>query len=158
MSRLVFDPAQTLQALTDLPGRLMRGSELLSSVKDRDVEVGTAPKKEVFRIDKTTLYRYDAVAPATIKVPVLVVYGLVGRYTMADLQEDRSLIRNLLAQGVDLYAVDWGAPSRADRWLTLDDYVDDYLAACVEHICKAHRVDKITLLGICEGGVFTVCY
>ena len=56
-------------------------------------------------------------AQKTVNVPVLVAYGLVGRYTMADLQEDRSLIRNLLAQGVDLYAVDWGEPSRADRWL-----------------------------------------
>jgi len=45
----------------------------------------------------------------------------VGRYTMADLQEDRSLVRNLLNLGVDLYVVDWGNPSRADRWLTLDD-------------------------------------
>ena len=51
-------------------------------------------------------------AKRTVAVPVLVVYGLVGRYTMADLQEDRSLIRNLLLQGVDLYAVDWGNPSR----------------------------------------------
>jgi polyhydroxyalkanoate synthase len=37
---------------------------------------------------------------------------------MADLQEDRSLVRNLLKLGVDLYVVDWDSPSRADRWLT----------------------------------------
>ena len=158
MPRLVFDPTQTTKEFTELASRLVRGGELLSSVKDRDVEVGTAPKKEVFRIDKTTLYHYEPVAAKTVNVPVLVAYGLVGRYTMADLQEDRSLIRNLLAQGVDLYAVDWGEPSRVDRWLTLDDYVDDYLAACVEHICEAHALDQITLLGICEGGVFTVCF
>ena len=93
-----------------------------------------------------------------MQCPVLVVYGLVGRYTMADLQEDRSLIRNLLRQGVDLYAVDWGNPTRADRWLTIDDYVDDYLNECIEHICAAHGVDSINVLGICEGGVFTVCH
>ena len=34
---------------------------------------------------------------------------------MADLQEDRSLVRNLLKLGIDLYVVDWGNPSRADR-------------------------------------------
>ena len=54
---------------------------------------------------------------------------------MADLQEDRSLVRNLLAQGVDLYVVDWGSPTRGDRWLTLEDYIDGYLDDCVEHIC-----------------------
>ena len=156
--RLQFDPAQSMQELMELSGRLVRGSELLGAVKDRSVEVGNTPKHEVFRQDKTVLYRYDAVAKPTVSVPVLLVYGLVGRYTMADLQEDRSLVRNLLAQGIDLYAVDWGNPSRVDRWLTIDDYVDGYLDACIEHVCAAHRVDRINLLGICEGGVFTVCY
>jgi polyhydroxyalkanoate synthase len=156
--RLQLDPAGTVKEFAEISGRLVRGSELLRSVKDQEVEIGTTPKKEVFRIDKTVLYRYDAVAAPTINTPVLVVYGLVGRYTMADLQEDRSLVRNLLAQGIDLYAVDWGNPTRADRWLTIDDYVDDYLASCVEHICEAHGIDQVTLLGICEGGVFTTCY
>jgi polyhydroxyalkanoate synthase len=82
----------------------------------------------------------------------------VGRYTMADLQEDRSLVRNLLNLGVDLYVVDWGNPSRADRWLTLDDYINGYLGECVEVIRERHGTDKVNLLGICEGGVFTLCY
>ena len=30
---------------------------------------------------------------------MLIVYSLIGRYTMTDLQEDRSLIRNLLNKG-----------------------------------------------------------
>jgi len=87
-----------------------------------------------------------------------VVYGLVGRYTMADLQEDRSLVRNLLGLGVDLYVVDWGTPTRSDRWLTLDDYIEGYLHECVEFVCREHGLESITLLGICEGGVFTICY
>jgi polyhydroxyalkanoate synthase len=94
----------------------------------------------------------------TIPTPVLIAYGLVGRYTMADLQEDRSLVRNLLTQGVDLYVVDWGSATRGDRWLTLDDYVDGYLHACVQHICASHGIEQVTLLGICEGGVFTLAY
>ena len=157
-ARLQLDPAQMVKEFADISGRLVRGSEILRSVKDQEVEVGTTPKTEVFRSDKTVLYRYDPVAEPTVSTPVLVVYGLVGRYTMADLQEDRSLVRNLLAQGIDLYAVDWGNPTRADRWLTIDDYVDDYLASCVDHICDAHGIDQVNLLGICEGGVFTTCY
>jgi polyhydroxyalkanoate synthase len=54
--------------------------------------------------------------------------------------------------------VDWGSPTRGDRWLTFEDYVDVYLADCVEHICRAHDVPAINLLGICEGGVFSLCY
>ena len=138
--------------------KLADGVRLLGEIKDEDVRIATTPKDEVMRRDKTALYRYRPVAKPSIKLPVLVAYGLIGRYTMADLQDDRSLIRNLLAQGVDVYVVDWGNPSRSDRWLTLEDYVDGYLGDCVDHIRAAHGVDEVNLLGICEGGVFTLCY
>ena len=123
-----------------------------------EVAIATTPKDEVWRQDKVTLHHYRPLADTKIATPVLIVYGLIGRYTMADLQEDRSLVRNLLNLGVDLYVVDWGNPSRADRWLTLDDYIDGYLAECVRVISERHRIDKVSLLGICEGGVFTTCY
>jgi polyhydroxyalkanoate synthase len=67
-------------------------------------------------------------------------------------------VRNLLNLGVDLYVVDWGNPSRADRWLTLDDYIVGYLGGCVAEIARRAGMDKINLLGVCEGGVFTSCY
>jgi len=152
------DPGQAFQEFTDLNAKLLRGMDLLNKIRDEDVKIATTPKHEVWRQDKTTLYRYEATAPRKIGTPVLMVYGLVGRYTMADLQDDRSLVRNLLAKGVDLYTVDWGNPSRADRWLTLEDYIDGYLDGCVDFIRKQHGRRSITLLGICEGGVFTVCY
>jgi polyhydroxyalkanoate synthase len=152
------DPTRAMAEFADLNVKLMRGAELLGRIRDEDVQIATTPKREVWRQDKTVLYRYEPLAERTIAVPVLMAYGLVGRYTMADLQEDRSLVRNLLQKGVDLYTVDWGHPTRSDRWLTLDDYVDGYLNECVEFICREHKLDRITLLGICEGGVFTVCY
>jgi polyhydroxyalkanoate synthase len=157
-SRIRIDPAQAFQELAELYRTLVAGREMLDKTKDRDVQIATTPKREVLRRDKTVLYRYEPAAPRSVDVPVLVVYGLVGRYTMADLQEDRSLVRNMLAQGADLYVVDWGKPTRTDRWLTLEDFVDGYLDECVEFICREHGLDKITLLGICEGGVFTLCY
>jgi polyhydroxyalkanoate synthase len=76
------------------------------------------------RQDKVTLYHYRPLGEPKVRTPVLIAYGLVGRYTMVDLQEDRSLLRNLLNFGVDLYVVDWGNPNRADRYVTLEDYPD----------------------------------
>jgi polyhydroxyalkanoate synthase len=158
MTPLFPNPQHVATEMAEFNAKLLRGGELLRSVRDADVQIGTTPKQEVWRQDKTTLYRYEPMAKRSIPVPVLMVYGLVGRYTMADLQEDRSLVRNLLKQGVDLYTVDWGHATRSDRWLTLEDYIDGYLHECVEHICEEHQLDQITLLGICEGGVFTVCH
>jgi polyhydroxyalkanoate synthase len=156
--RVKVDPREAVKEFTEFTRRMQQGRDLLEKTKDRDVQIATTPKREVFRQDKTVLYHYTPSAKKTIATPVLVVYGLVGRYTMADLQEDRSLVRNLLAQGVDLYVVDWGTPTRGDRWLTLEDYIDGYLGECVDFIRRAQKVDKVSVLGICEGGVFTICY
>ena len=102
---------------------MLTGGRLLHQLRDSDVEIATTPKDLVWRQDKVSLYHYQPLAEQRIRIPVLVCYGLIGRWTMTDLQEDRSLIRNLLGLGIDLYVVDWGNPSRADRWLTLDDYI-----------------------------------
>lgn len=148
-----------LQGAMAYGAKLAASAAALSKVKDDDIDVGATPKTLTMVQDKVSLYHYDrptAVASAT--GPVLIVYGLIGRYTMADLQEDRSLVRNLLIRGVDLYVVDWGHPDLSDQNLTLDDYVDWYLADCVERICAEAGVSQITLLGICEGGVFCTLF
>jgi polyhydroxyalkanoate synthase subunit PhaC len=44
---------------------------------------------------------------------------------MVDLQEGRSLVANLLKLGLNIYLIGWGYPTRGDRWLTLDDYIND---------------------------------
>ena len=151
-------PEQAMREAASLAEKIARGTELFSKLRDEEVSIATTPKDEVWRQDKVTLHHYRPLAEKKVSTPVLIVYGLIGRYTMADLQEDRSLVRNLLNLGVDLYVVDWGSPSRADRWLTLDDYIDGYLAECVWFISQQHAIDKVSLLGICEGGVFTTCH
>jgi poly[(R)-3-hydroxyalkanoate] polymerase subunit PhaC len=138
--------------------RALKATQLIASTRDEEIKVGTTPKHLVMRRDKVELFRYEPLAQQTVSTPVLVAYGLVGRYTMADLQPDRSLVRSLLNKGLDLWLIDWGQPGRNERWLTIDDYVDDYIDAAVDRIRKETGHDRVTLLGICEGGVFTVCY
>ncbi|KAF5885956.1 class III poly(R)-hydroxyalkanoic acid synthase subunit PhaC [Rhizobium sp. PEPV16] len=139
-------------------GKFHKGMEVLAGIRDENVDVGATPKTLVMRRDKVELFRYEPTAKRAVETPVLIVYGLMGRYTMADLQPDRSLVRSLLAKGIDLWLIDWGKPGRAERWLTMDDYVDDYIHEAVHRICRETGHDKVTLLGICQGGVFTTCY
>jgi polyhydroxyalkanoate synthase len=143
---------------SEITDKMLRAAKLLSQIKDEDVDVGATPKKLVMRRDKVELFRYEPLAPRRIETPVIIAYGLIGCYTMADLQPDRSLVRSLLSQGLDLWLVDWGQPTRTERWLTIDDYVDDYIHAAVGRVCRETGHDKVTLLGICEGGVFMTCY
>src|SRR5258706_14921883 len=152
------DLSQVLGDVTDLGKKLVGGARLLGEVRDEDVEIRTTPKDEVWRSDKVILYRYRPFVERRLKEPLLIVFSLVGRYTIVDLQEDRSLVRNLLKEGIDVYVIDWGSPSRADRFLTMDDYINDYLDGAVEAIRQRDGVDRVNVLGICEGGTFSLCH
>jgi polyhydroxyalkanoate synthase len=119
---------------------------------------GCSQKETVFQFGKLTLYRYRPIARPSKAAPLLIVYALVNRPYMMDLQEDRSLIRGLLNEGLDVYLVDWGYPDGADRFTTLADYIDVYLAECVEHVLTSSRCDALNLLGVCQGGVLSLCF
>ena len=123
-----------------------------------DVQFGVTAREEVWRDGKTVLYRYRGNQPPTAKIPVLVAYALVNRPYMVDLQADRSLVKGLLARGEDVYIIDWGYPDRSDRFLTLEDYIERFIGGAVDHLRKAHAVPAVNLLGICQGGVFSLCY
>ena len=123
-----------------------------------DIPSGVTPKEAIYKEDKMVLYRYVGDESATNKTPMLIVYALVNRPYMTDLQENRSTIRGLLDAGQDVYLVDWGYPDAADCYLTMDDYINGYLDRCVNVIAARHGVEKINLLGICQGGAFSLCY
>ena len=150
--------AELMRAAATFNTKVAAGITRLSSITDEQVQIATTPKDEVFQSDKVTLYRYRPLAERKVTTPVLIVYSLIGRYTMTDLQEDRSLIRNLLKQGLDVWVIDWGNASRADRYLTIDDYVLGYLDDCVAAMRRASEAEAVNLLGICEGGAFTLAY
>ena len=149
-------PDQVLKDALDFNRKITSGLVTLRDVGD--VDVGTAPKEAVYREDKLVLYRYKPSVDKPAKTPLLIVYALVNRPYMTDLQEDRSIVRNLLDHGEDVYLIDWGYPDGADRYLQLDDYINGYIHRCVEFIRKQHGLRKINLLGICQGGTFSLCY
>ena len=135
----------------------VRSSKFLSTASDTDVSIADTPADEVFQIDKVRVLKYYPLTDKKSKVPpVLISYGLFGRQTMIDLQEDRSLVRNLLGEGIEVYVVDWGTPTRADQYITLDDLINDYLRSCVEFVISQNSGEPITMFGICEGGTFSV--
>lgn len=149
-------PDQIVQEICEFNQKVANGVSTLSQVGD--IDVGASAKDPVYHEDKLVLHRFRARVAEPAKIPVLIVYALVNRPYMADLQEDRSMIRGLLDQGLDVYLIDWGYPDGADRYLDLDDYLNGYVRRCVDFICREHHVPNINLLGICQGGTFCLCF
>ena len=151
-----IDPQVAMRELADFSQKFARGLPNLQAAAN--VEVGCSEKEAVYREDKVTLYRYKPIAKPLGVTPILISYALVNRPYMMDLQEDRSLIRRLLEQGLDIYLIDWGYPDGADRFIDLNDYINGYLDRCMQYILKTHKIKSANLLGVCQGGTFSLCY
>ncbi|MFZ4754066.1 MAG: class III poly(R)-hydroxyalkanoic acid synthase subunit PhaC [Chitinophagaceae bacterium] len=136
--------------------KLQKGYETLQNI--HEVEVGSTPKTLVWQQDKVKLYRYNRSTPAKCKIPVLVSFAIMNRHDVLDLQPDRSLMKKFLDEGLDIYIMDWGYPSKADRFLTMEDYILGYMNGAVDFIRKSHGIQKINKMGICQGGTFSTIY
>jgi len=147
---------QAIQEILEFNNKLARGLKTLADISE--IDIATTPREAVYQEDKLTLYRYKPIIDRPQTRPLLIVYALVNRPYMLDLQPDRSLIKHLLEQGLDIYLIDWGYPEAADRYLTLEDYINGYLHRCVKTICKRHGIQQVNLLGVCQGGTLSLCY
>ncbi|MFB6202327.1 MAG: class III poly(R)-hydroxyalkanoic acid synthase subunit PhaC [Halorhabdus sp.] len=130
-----------------------------------DVEVGQTPADVVYEENKLELLHYDPEAAGIDvpeeereDVPILVVYALINKPYILDLQPNRSVVRRLLEAGHDVYLIDWNEPSRLDQHLTLDDYVNRYIDNCVDTVRERSGQDSINVLGYCMGGTMSVMY
>jgi len=158
MSAIQLTPEKIFAEITNFNVKLAEGVKNLRSVGE--LPSGATEREAVYTEDKLTLYHYKnptGKAP-TNKTPLLISYALVNRPYMTDLQENRSTVRGLMEQGLDVYLIDWGYPDRSDRFLTMDDYINGYLDRCIDAICERSGTDKVNLLGICQGGAFSLCY
>jgi polyhydroxyalkanoate synthase len=136
--------------------RMLKSKEVLFGPLDTDI--ATTPYEVVYEEDRVKLKHYLPLADPQVKTPLLMVYALINRETMLDLQPGRSVVQNVLKEGIDLYMIDWGYPTSKDRYLTIDDHVNGYLGNIVDFICERHGIPKINLMGICMGGSFSIMY
>lgn len=156
MTRLAIDPARAAAEMAAFCSRMTQGAARLAGLDVRTE--GCSARDAVYRVDKTVLWHYRPLAPDVGLPPLVICYALVNRPYMMDLQRDRSLVRGLLARGLDVYLVDWGYPDDGDRALSLDDYVNRYLGACIDHLRAARGVASVNLLGVCQGGTMSLCH
>ena len=156
MGPIKIRPEEAAAELKKIGEKLTAATRTLREVDA--VEYGCTPKEEIWRDGKVVLYRFKGENPPSAKVPLLIVYALVNTPYMVDLQSDRSIVRNLLAQGEDVYLIDWGYPDPSDRFVSMDDYINGWIRRSVDIVAKRHKLDAINLLGICQGGAFSLCF
>lgn len=112
-------------------------------------------------IKETPLYRllhYKPIKEQTYPYPLLIVYALINKSYIFDLQQNKSWVKNLLEQGINVYLLDWKSPSKLDKYTTIDDYVNFFIYECIENIKSIENVEQISLQGYCMGATMSLMY
>lgn len=156
MNGFDLDPATVSHELLEFNRKLLKSFNTLNQLKEVDVD--STPYEVIYTEDKLKLRYYQASAKKRCKTPLLICYALVNRPYMIDLESKRSMLQRLLELGLDIYLIDWGYPDAADRYLDLDDYINEYLNNCVDSVRAHADTEQTNLLGICQGGTFSLCY
>ena len=137
--------------------RFLNGIDWL--IRDPAQVVGRTPYEIVYRRDKLEVRRYHhagARLPPRHDLPLLLIPPLMVKPFIFDLAPGRSLVRFLLDSGFDVFLVDFGEPDAADSYVTLDDYVLDWVPAACAQVKAATGRRELSLLGYCMGGLFAL--
>jgi polyhydroxyalkanoate synthase len=117
--------------------------------------VGQTPHSVVWTENKWRLLRFSPANPK-FATPILMVPSLINRWYVLDLGPQRSLIEWLVAQGHEVFCIDWGTPGPEDRYLTWDDIAGRYVGRALR--IAARETGKAHVLGYCLGGTLAASY
>ena len=149
-----------LSKMTENAEHFQSRAQKASKVLSGGLNTGLAqtPYDVVYQEDRVKLKHYRARTEMRCNTPLLITYALINRETMLDLEPGRSVVERLLDSGIDLYMIDWGYPTRKDRFLGFDDHINGYMDNIIDFIRNHRQIDRINLMGICMGGTFSVIY
>lgn len=124
----------------------------------RNVKVGATPHEVIYIEDKLKVLHYQSDVPKAHRTPLILVFALVNRPYILDLLPHKSVVQQFLKAGFDVYMIDWGVPTEADKHLTLEHYVERYMHNVMKHVCEYTGEEKVSLLGYCMGGTMSAMY
>jgi polyhydroxyalkanoate synthase len=124
--------------------------------------VGQTPHDVIFAENKWRLLRFrpapGAGAGPRHRTPILLVPSLINRWYVLDLAPGRSFAEWLVAQGHDVYIIDWGTPTAEDRYVTWDDVCDRWLGRALRRVAERGPDGVAHVLGYCLGGTLAAVH
>jgi polyhydroxyalkanoate synthase len=104
------------------------------------------PAPALSRVGRACLRDYGGSGPTIVLVP-----SLINPPSILDLDEDRSLMRWLAAEGVRPLLVDWGTPEPGDGALDVGGHISELLLPLLDSLDE-----EVALAGYCLGGTMAL--
>ncbi len=138
---------------------LKRVKNLLGLVRRAKPSVGQTPSEVVYQENKWSLIHYRPRPEGLAhKTPVLFVPSLINKHYVLDLLPGKSFTEYLVAEGFDVFCIDWGTPTDEDRYVTFDDIVERALGRALRFVARTTPRRQAHVLGYCMGGTLAAIH
>lgn len=138
-----------------------KGELLISQTDLNAFEIGkniaVTPGQVVFRNDLFELIQYSPTTEKTYEIPLLITPPWINKFYIMDLNEKKSLVRWLVAQGYTVFMISWRNPEpakgegkRIER--SFHDYVTEGLYPALDAVIAETGAKSVNVGGYCIGG------
>ncbi|EFL87705.1 alpha/beta fold hydrolase [Ahrensia sp. R2A130] len=140
---------------------MTKNGGLPSSVDASKFKVGeniaTSPGTVVFRNEVLELIHYTATTDKVYERPFVLVPPQINKYYSVDLSDEKSIVKFLTSQGIQVWCVSWRNPTPAQRDWTLATYIEA-LDEAVEAAMEITGTKSVNMMGSCSGGITLSAY
>ena len=120
-------------------------------------KVGQTPREEVYKRNKSRLYRYAS--RRTHRTPVLFVPNLgISRPYIFDLLPGGSFIEHMTREGFDFFLLDWGVFGPEDNDLGVEECVGKILPRMARKVLEVSGASELSVLGYCMGAPLSASF
>lgn len=108
--------------------------------------------KVIYRNRLIELIQYKPKTDEVYAEPVLITPAWIMKYYILDLTPKHSLVKYLVKRGHTVFMISWKNPTKEDRNLSMESYLDLGIISALNIITKLIPNQKIHLVGYCLGG------
>lgn len=87
--------------------------------------------------------------------PLLLIPSMINSPIIFDMDEENSWLNFFEDAGFCVYLLEWSDTSNHLDFC-INDFLEQFLTKAIDHLCKTHKVAKVTTIGYCMGGTLSL--
>jgi polyhydroxyalkanoate synthase len=148
--------ASLVKGLTHMLEDLANNGGLPSQVNMKAFQVGKdlgiSPGAVVFKNEVLELIQYQPTTPQVYRRPLLLVPPQVNKFYVMDLSPNKSIVRYLVANGLQVFTISWRNPTPQQREWGFETY-DKAILEAIEAVRAITASPDVNIVGSCLGGM-----